>query len=177
MGNTSTPFKDTAFGQLLTQKLPEVAAQVGEVLPSTGVLGIVKNLITAAPEDQISATDKLALMQEADKFEETLAQSDSDNIKSYNDVEKAQVQSEDKYTSRARPTRQYFWLLFLLICFPVSYFATGHFVAIPDTLLWIIGGDFGTYTIARTQEKINKTKADAGIVDPPSKSILQKLIN
>jgi hypothetical protein len=62
------PFKETKFGKLLTEKVPEAARIVGDVLPDHGVLGIVKNLIDGAT---ISPEEKKALLNEAREFELT----------------------------------------------------------------------------------------------------------
>jgi hypothetical protein len=53
------PFKETAVGKFLLNKLPGV---VTDVLPDKGVLGIVKNLIDNDPE--LSPEDKAAMHQE-----------------------------------------------------------------------------------------------------------------
>jgi hypothetical protein len=39
------PFKESKLGQWLKEKAPKVLDTIGDVLPSGGVLGIVKNLI------------------------------------------------------------------------------------------------------------------------------------
>ena len=52
-------FKDTKIGQFLKTKAPKILDIVGDVLPSSGTLGIVKNLIDK--DDNISAEDKKAL--------------------------------------------------------------------------------------------------------------------
>ncbi len=57
------PFKDTKVGQFLKNEFPAVLNTVGDVLPSNGVFGIVKNLIKAAPgispEQQAEAIKKI----------------------------------------------------------------------------------------------------------------------
>ena len=50
------PFKETAVGQFLLDKIPGI---VGDVLPDKGVLGIVKNLIDG--DDSISDEEKSKL--------------------------------------------------------------------------------------------------------------------
>jgi hypothetical protein len=55
------PFKETKFGKLLTDKLPEAVAVIGDVLPDSGVLGIAKNIIdksTLSPEEKKELHDK-----------------------------------------------------------------------------------------------------------------------
>lgn len=63
-------FKDTKVGQFLSDKAPKVAEIVKDALPDSGVLGIVKNLISN--DDSIPEADKteiLAKMQEIFKAE------------------------------------------------------------------------------------------------------------
>jgi hypothetical protein len=58
-------FKDTKVGQFLTQKAPKILNTVGDILPSNGVFGIVKNLISSS--DEMTAEDKAIALQELDK--------------------------------------------------------------------------------------------------------------
>jgi len=52
-------FKDTKIGKFLKTKAPNILDIVGDILPTSGTLGIVKNLIDK--DDNISAEDKKAL--------------------------------------------------------------------------------------------------------------------
>jgi hypothetical protein len=52
-------FKDTKVGQFLKTKAPKILEVVGDVLPDSGVLGVVKNLINQS--DEISPEDKAML--------------------------------------------------------------------------------------------------------------------
>ncbi len=45
----SKPFKETAVGQFLSKTAPSILGTVGDVLPTNGVFGIVKNLIAQHP--------------------------------------------------------------------------------------------------------------------------------
>jgi hypothetical protein len=58
------PFKETAVGKFLLDKIPGI---VGDVLPDKGVLGIVKNLIDG--DDSISAEEKSKLQKELYEME------------------------------------------------------------------------------------------------------------
>ena len=176
MANAKISFQDTAFGKLLTQKLPEIAAQIGTVLPDSGTLGIIKNLISdPAQTSSLNDTDRLALLTEANKFELDLDTNDTEKIKSYNDVEKAQVQSDDNYTRRARPTLQYATMLMLFICYPGAWFFKGDYIHLPDTLLIILGSILGVYNVMRSLEKT--TSINAQSPNPQPLSPLQKAIN
>jgi hypothetical protein len=60
------PFKDTAAGKLVLEKIPEAAKLVGNFLPDNGLLGVVKNLIAGA---DIPPEERKALMEEMHRFE------------------------------------------------------------------------------------------------------------
>ena len=64
MGGNKKPFKETAVGKFLLEKIPGI---VGDVLPDKGVLGIVKNLIDG--DDSISAEEKSKLQKELYEME------------------------------------------------------------------------------------------------------------
>ena len=63
-------FRDTKVGKFINQKAPKVIDIVGDALPDSGVLGIVKNLIDK--DDKIAPAEKaeiLSKMQEIFKAE------------------------------------------------------------------------------------------------------------
>jgi len=87
MNNPKKRLKDTKLGKFLSEKAPKVLEAVGELLPTDGVLGIVKNLIekedpkVLAPEDKETALKLLdqdmVEMQETSKRWVSDMQSDS----------------------------------------------------------------------------------------------------
>ena len=58
-------FRDTKVGQFLTNKAPKILDTVGDILPSNGVFGIVKNLISSS--DELTAEEKATALAELDK--------------------------------------------------------------------------------------------------------------
>ena len=60
------PFKDTKVGVFLKDKAPKILDVVGDMLPSSGVLGIVKNLVNTSedlsPADKAIANDHIQQM-------------------------------------------------------------------------------------------------------------------
>ena len=58
-------FRDTKVGQFLTKKAPKILDAVGDILPSNGVFGVVKNLISSS--DELTAADKAMAIQELEK--------------------------------------------------------------------------------------------------------------
>jgi len=65
MPDEKKKFKDTKIGKFLTQKAPSLLESVGDILPSNGVFGIVKNLIGSSNE--LSAEDKAIALEELSK--------------------------------------------------------------------------------------------------------------
>ena len=78
-------FKDTKVGKFLSNAAPGILGTVGDVLPDSGVLGVVKNLISKdeslPPEDKEKAMKLLEMdiieMQEVSKRWASDMQSDS----------------------------------------------------------------------------------------------------
>lgn len=55
-------FRDTKIGKFLKEKAPNILAKVGDLLPDSGVLGIVKNLVDKSTE--LSPADKTMAHQQ-----------------------------------------------------------------------------------------------------------------
>lgn len=54
--------KDTTIGKLLKEKAPKVLDAIGDILPSSGTLGIIKNVISQDPD--LTPEEKAALHQQ-----------------------------------------------------------------------------------------------------------------
>lgn len=59
-------FKDTIIGKFITQKAPKILDAVGDMLPSNGVFGVVKNLISSSEE--MTKEEKEIALQELEKY-------------------------------------------------------------------------------------------------------------
>ena len=73
--------RETKFGKILFEKLPEAAALIGDVLPESGVLGIAKNIIensTLSPEEK---TELLEAQREYEVEFEKLRTMDRDSAR------------------------------------------------------------------------------------------------
>ena len=54
--------KDTVIGKFLKDKAPKVLDVVGDILPSSGALGVIKNVISKDPD--LTPEEKEALHQQ-----------------------------------------------------------------------------------------------------------------
>jgi len=72
-------FKDTEFGKIIIDKVPEAAQIVGDILPSNGVFGVVKNIISSST---LSPEEKTSLQKQADDYAVSMADIDEKNIES-----------------------------------------------------------------------------------------------
>ena len=142
--------KDTKLGAWLGDNIPQAIGIVGDLLPDSGALGIVKNLISNSDLSAERSAEGLKLVQD---HELAMEKEMTARIASFQETERVQLEQDDKFTKRARPTRQYFWLLFLLLCYPVMYYLDGAVLDLPEIVLLGIFGDFGFYTWKRTEEK------------------------
>ena len=64
--------KDTKLGAWLAQKAPQVLGVVGDLLPDSGGLGIVKNLIDKDPE--VDSNEAQAMIDAEIRFQENVTE-------------------------------------------------------------------------------------------------------
>ena len=79
---TKTKLKDTKVGSWLRQKAPDILDKVGDFIPNSGVLGVLKNLIDSEPDithEQKMEIEKLLMAQETAKEQELTKRWTSDN--------------------------------------------------------------------------------------------------
>ena len=79
---TKTKLKDTKVGSWLRQKAPDILDKVGDFIPNSGVLGVIKNLIDSEPDithEQKMEIEKLLMAQETAKEQELTKRWTSDN--------------------------------------------------------------------------------------------------
>ena len=86
--------KDTALGAWLKTKVPALAEKVGDLLPDSGVLGVVKNLVDKEPD--VSMEDKL-------EFEKLKQQQEVEAQKQVTERWKADMGSDVKLAKLIRP--------------------------------------------------------------------------
>jgi len=154
------------FLQKVGSAFPDIAA-VGLTAitnPAEAVKMVREKLTDAAAQDSEESSKASELLMELEMkemdFLKEIYSEDTKRIQSAHALEKTQLEQDDPFTKRARPTRQYFWLLFLLLCYPVAQFATGSIIEIPEIVMVGIFGDMGFYAYKRTEEKCKLTKKE-----------------
>lgn len=76
------PIRDTKLGQWLKEKAPKILDTVGNALPDSGVLGIIKNLIDSEPD----LTPEMKL-----EFQKLAAEVDAEYLKDMQNARQAAV--------------------------------------------------------------------------------------
>ena len=142
--------KDTALGAWLSSKVPALADKVGDLLPESGVLGVVKNLVDKEPG--VSTEDKL-------EFEKLKQQQEVEAQKQVTERWKADMGSDVKLAKMIRPVT----LIALMTMFMVTMVADSMdnwaFIvkdSYVDLLQILMLTAFGAYFAGRTIEKAKK---------------------
>ncbi len=79
---TKTKLKHTKVGSWLREKAPDILDKVGDFIPNSGVLGVVKNLIDSEPDithEQKMEIEKLLQSERVSKDEQLTKRWESDN--------------------------------------------------------------------------------------------------
>ena len=142
--------KDTALGAWLSPKVPALADKVGDLLPESGVLGMVKNLVDKDPG--VSTEDKL-------EFEKLKQQQEVEAQKQVTERWKADMGSDVKLAKMIRPVT----LICLMSMFMLTMVADSmdnwpfnvkdSYV---DLLQVLMLTAFGAYFAGRTIEKAKR---------------------
>ena len=133
-------FKDTKVGQFLLSKGSNIADFVGDALPSEGLLGIVKNVISK--DDTLPPQDK----------EEALKRLEFDLIE-MQEVTKRWV--ADAQGSKLPQNVSPLTLIFLTVAFVIGWFLQIEELEVVKELLTIV---FLAYFGGRSVEKFQKIK-------------------
>lgn len=133
-------FKDTKVGQFLLSKGSNIADFVGDALPSEGLLGIVKNVISK--DKSLPPQDK----------EEALKRLEFDLIEMQEVTKRWVADSQgSKLTQNVRPLT----LIFLTVAFVIGWFLQIEELEVVKELLTIV---FLAYFGGRSVEKFQKIK-------------------
>ena len=131
-------FKDTKVGQFLLSKGSNIADFVGDALPSEGLLGVVKNVISK--DDTLPPQDK----------EEALKRLEFDLIEMQEVTKRWVADSQgSKLTQNVRPLT----LVFLTVAFVIGWFLQIEELEVVKELLTIV---FLAYFGGRSVEKFKK---------------------
>lgn len=139
--------------------IPDVLKTIGKI---TGI-GIFNDAGDALAPEKVSALPpetQLALTTALQKHQEAMRGFDIEELKTYISESLAEINSTDKYTSRARPTGVYAATIITFLM------AVGMLCGIKlDTsavaeLMLPLWGSAGYYTYSRTKEKLATTKAN-----------------
>lgn len=164
-------FSETKFGQFLKKAGDVIAKSGGDILeigatavtqgPAAAIGKTVQVLRKGSDSGDSEATELLVeLERNRQSFLVEMESLEVDKIKSFHSLEATQLQQEDLWTKRARPTRQYFWLLAVIGMMILDYLNISEgnsmvFLDFNNPLLYIMAADFGYYTLMRTKEKLN----------------------
>tara|TARA_B100000900_G_scaffold276404_1_gene236272 strand:+ start:623 stop:1063 length:441 start_codon:yes stop_codon:yes gene_type:complete len=146
MSEKKTKIRDTKLGAWLKSKAPNVLNVVGDLLPDSGGLGVVKNLITNDPE--VDTDEGMAAVEAEIQFQNNVTER-----------WKADMGSDVKLAKLIRPVT--------LICLMVMFMATmvadsmdawpfnvkDSYVSLLEILMLTA---FGAYFAGRTIEKSRK---------------------
>jgi hypothetical protein len=133
-------FKDTKVGQFLLSKGSNIADFVGDALPSEGLLGIVKNVISK--DEALPPQDK----------EEALKRLEFDLIEMQEVTKRWVADSQgSRLTQNVRPLT----LIFLTVAFVIGWFLQIEELEVVKELLTIV---FLAYFGGRSVEKFQKIK-------------------
>lgn len=137
--------------------IPDALKAIGKI---TG-LNIASDAADAITKLTLSPEQQAQLQQALFTHEQAMAQINLDQFKTAMSEAVAEIQSPDKYVSRARPTGLY---IFYIVSGAI---AVGMLLGVkidPTAVLTILGplaGVGGTYVYQRTQEKINGNGANS----------------
>jgi hypothetical protein len=120
----------TRVGYFLSKFAPNIIDVVGEILPSNGALGIVKNLI--------SKDDKLTAEQKAEALE--LLKIDLENVKNARAMQVAALNQDDLFSKRFLYYLSTFWSLVAASYFFLSTFSEVVNDKIADIILGFLLG-------------------------------------
>lgn len=142
--------KDTALGAWLSSKVPALADKVGGLLPDSGVLGVIKNILDKEPG--VSAEDKM-------EFEKLKAQQEIEAQKAVTDRWKSDMGSDIKLAKLIRPVTLIALMSMFMLTMVFDSIDTLAFNvkdSYVDLLQVLMLTAFGAYFAGRTIEKSKK---------------------
>ena len=141
--------KDTAVGRWLKDKAPKVLDAVGEAMPDSGVLGVVKRLVDGEPD--LSPEQKL----EFDRIKHQQEMNAQDNVSRRWE---ADMSSDVKLAKMIRPSVMIALLVFFMVIMvwdgvDPQVMPPENYIDLLQVLMLTV---FGAYFAGRTIEKTRK---------------------
>lgn len=141
--------RDTAVGQWLRDKAPKVLDAVGDAIPDSGVLGVVKRLVDGDPDltpEQKLEFDKLRFEQEMSAQENVTRRWEAD------------MKSDVKLAKYIRPSVMITLLVFFMVVsvwdgLDPRFMPPENYIDLLELLMLTV---FGAYFAGRTIEKTRK---------------------
>jgi len=130
MGKFKEKNGKTMVGAFLQSVAPNIIDVVGDVLPSNGALGIVKNLIQK--DDKLSPNEKVEALR--------LLQLDLENVKDARDMQKEALKQNDVFSKRFLYYLSTFWSLIAAVYFFLATFTPVMNDKIADIILGFLLG-------------------------------------
>lgn len=142
-------FKETALGKWVTEKLPDVADDVGDFLPDRGVLGLVKRVVDTNPK--LTAAEKL-------EFEKLLMQQEISAQEQVTKRWEADAKSDVKLAKYIRPVTLIVLTVFFMVVMvwdglDQRFMPPENYIRLLEVLMLTV---FGAYFAGRTVEKVKK---------------------
>jgi hypothetical protein len=130
MGKFKEKHGKTKVGSFLSSVAPHILDTVGDILPSNGALGIVKNLISK--DDKLTSSEKVEALK--------LLQLDLDNVKSARELQKAALNQNDIFSKRFVYYLSTFWSIIGAVYFFMATFLDVVNEKIADIVLGFLLG-------------------------------------
>ena len=125
-------FSQTKVGMFLSKNAPGILETVGDVLPDSGVMGLVKNLIKKEPDTVLPAEDKEKAMK--------LLELDIIEMQEVSKRWTADMSSTSWLAQNVRPIT----LVFFSIAYVVGWYTGYELDSISGVLSLIVGAYFGS---------------------------------
>ncbi|HEY8935103.1 MAG TPA: hypothetical protein VIM65_07775 [Cyclobacteriaceae bacterium] len=125
MEELKKPFRDTKVGTFLKDKFPQILNTVGDVLPTNGVFGVVKNLIKQVPD--ISPTEQAEAIAKIEAFEKDFAEMEAQDRMNARAMQIEALRQDDQFSKRF-----IYYFAMLIISAAIVFGVMLFFVPIPE---------------------------------------------
>jgi len=142
-------FKDSKVGKWLSEKLPDVASTMGDVLPDRGMLGVLKRVVDGSPE--LTAAEKL-------EFEKLAMQQEISAQEQVTRRWEADAKGDIKLAKYIRPVTLIVLTLFFMGVMvwdglDQGFMPPENYIRLLELLMLTV---FGAYFAGRTVEKVKR---------------------